>query len=91
MLLQFGQWLQYAPKSVSCIIYIYRSYSQNNVSKSLDDLIETVSVYTFFCENLVILCKCILINQNNKPWVSKAVKNLINQQIIHFNQGDIGI
>lgn len=43
------------------------------------ELTETVSAYTSFCEDLIISKKLIAVYPNNKPWVSKSVKNTINQ------------
>lgn len=42
-----------------------------------------------FCEDLVIPKKEIRIYPNNKPWVTKSVKNIIIQRHICFNQGDV--
>lgn len=55
----------------------------------LDELTETVSAYIMFCEDLVIPRKEIAIYQNNKPWVTKSVKNTIIQRNICFNLGDV--
>ena len=55
----------------------------------LDDLTETVTSYINFCEDLIIPRKLISIFPNNKPWVSKSVKNIINLRNISFNKGDI--
>lgn len=41
-----------------------------------------------FGENEIIPKKAISIFPNNKPWVSKSVKNIINQRNISFRQGD---
>jgi len=54
----------------------------------LNELVETVSAYIRFCENEIIPKKAISIFPNNKPWVSKSVKNIINQRNSSFRQGD---
>ncbi|KAK0133131.1 putative protein MSS51, mitochondrial [Merluccius polli] len=50
----------------------------------LNELTVTVSAYIKYCENLIIPMKAISIFPNNKPWVSKSVKNIINQRNISF-------
>ncbi|XDV19566.1 hypothetical protein PO909_025015 [Leuciscus waleckii] len=60
-----------------------------NACPDLDELTETVSAYISFCEEMIIPQKSILIYPNNKPWVSKSVKSIINQRNISFNQGDM--
>lgn len=60
-----------------------------NACVDLDELTETVSAYVTFCEDLVIPKKEIHIYPNNKPWVTKSVKNTIIQRNICFKQGDV--
>lgn len=60
-----------------------------NDCADLDELTETVSAYITFCEDLVIPKKEICIYPNNKPWVTKSVKNSIIQRNICFKQGDV--
>lgn len=42
-----------------------------------------------FCEGLIIHKKSISISPNNKPWVSKSVKNATNKRNISFYSGDM--
>ena len=60
-----------------------------NSCKTVDEITETVSDYVKFCEELCIHKKSISIFPNNKPWVSKSVKNTINKRNISFNIGDM--
>ncbi len=54
----------------------------------LDDLTETVTGYINFCEDMIIPKKPINIFSNNKPWLTKSLKNIINLRNISFIQGD---
>ncbi len=56
---------------------------------NLDELTETVTSYITFCENLVIPQKSFSVYPNNKPWVSKSLKFIINQRNISFHKGDL--
>lgn len=55
----------------------------------MDELTETVTAYIIFCEDLIILRKFVHIFPNNKPWVSKSLKNIISPTNIALIQGDI--
>ena len=57
--------------------------------ETVDEITEKVSDYVKFCEELCIHKKSISIFPNNKPWVSKSVKNAINKRNISFNTGDM--
>ncbi len=46
-------------------------------------------ISVFLVQDLKIPRKQISIFPNNKPWVSKSLKNIINQRNIAFNQGNI--
>jgi hypothetical protein len=59
-----------------------------NSCTDINELTETVSSYISFCENMFVPKKSRLLYANNKQWVSKSVKKLINQRNIYFNQGD---
>lgn len=43
----------------------------------IDELTDTVSSYTIFCVDLVIPTKKVVINPNNKPWVTKELNVVI--------------
>ncbi len=59
-----------------------------NVCKDIDELCDVVSSYVSFCEASIIPWKEIFFYPNNKPWVTKSVKTVINQRNICFTQGD---
>lgn len=59
-----------------------------NVCEDIDELTDVVSSYVSFCEASIIPRKEIFIYPNNKPWVSKSVKTVIDQKNICFSQGD---
>lgn len=60
----------------------------NSACTGLDELTDTVSSYVTFCEESVVPRKSITIFSNNKPWIPKSVKNIINTCNISFNKGD---
>ncbi len=55
----------------------------------LEMLTNIVSGYIAFCEEMIIPRKMITIYPNNKPWVSKSLKNILNQKKLAFYRGDI--
>ena len=44
----------------------------------LDELTFTVSSYIRFCEQMIIPTKTITLYPNNKPWVSRSLKHILN-------------
>ena len=55
----------------------------------LNELCDTVTSYIKFCEEMIIPKKIIKLYPNNKPWVSKSLKNSLNRKKLAFHQGDI--
>ena len=49
-------------------------------SSDMDDLTETVSDYINFCVESTIPTKRIKVYPNNKPWITKRVKDVINKK-----------
>lgn len=56
---------------------------------TLDELTHTVVSYITFCEEMIIPRKTITLYPNNKPWVSKSLKNSLNRKKIAYYKGDI--
>lgn len=56
---------------------------------ALDDLTETVTAYTNFCDDMTVPNKSISIFPNYKLWFSKSLKNITNLRNITFSQGDV--
>ena len=54
----------------------------------LDELTETVSEYISFCVDLTIPTKKIKVFPNNKPWITKQVKDVISKKKGLFRKGD---
>lgn len=54
----------------------------------LNDLVDVVSSYTNFCTKNAISTKEVKIYPNNKPWVTKEAKDVINRKKQIFGQGD---
>ena len=55
---------------------------------SLDELTETVTDYITFCENNVIETKNVKCFSNNKPWVDKELKLLLNAKKKAFSENN---
>ena len=49
-------------------------------STTIDNLVETVGDYINFCVDSVVPNKTVKIFPNNKPWISKEVKALVNKK-----------
>lgn len=58
-------------------------------SENIDELADTVSSYVTFCVDMVILTKTTVTFPNNKPWVTKELKSVINKKKRTFYTGDI--
>ena len=54
----------------------------------IHELTDTISCYLHFCENNVITSKEIKCYPNNKPWVSKELKELLNLKKKAFLEKD---
>ena len=55
---------------------------------TVDELTETVTDYINFCVETVIPSKTVKIFANNKPWVSKELKTVVNEKKRAFYSGD---
>ena len=51
-----------------------------NATGDLDELTETISEYVNFCVELTIPTKQIKLFSNNKPCITKRVKDIINKK-----------
>ena len=49
-------------------------------AQNIDQLTETISDYINFCTDLYIPKKCVKVFSNNKPWITKNVKEIINRK-----------
>lgn len=56
---------------------------------NIDELTDIVSSYVTFCEDMVIPTKTTVSFPNNKPWVTKELKSVINKKKRTFYTGDI--
>ena len=54
----------------------------------LNDLTDTIGCYINFCVECIIPQKTVKVFPNNKPWITKAVKDVINKKKQVFGQGD---
>ena len=57
-------------------------------SDSIDSATDVISDYITFCKDMLIPEKTVKIYPNNKPWVTKALKNTLNEKKIAFQTGD---
>ena len=53
-----------------------------------DALTDTIKSYIIFCEDSIIHTKEVRIYTNYKPWISKDLKQCLNEKNIVFLQGD---
>ena len=54
----------------------------------LNELTDAVGCYVHFCVECIIPQKTVKVFPNNKPWITKAVKDVINKKKQIFGQGD---
>ena len=58
-------------------------------STSLDQAADVITSYISFCEDNIVSKKSIKIFPNNKPWVTKRIKNTLNEKKIDFQSGSL--
>ena len=56
---------------------------------SLDELNDVVTSYVSFCVDTVIPVQKRRVYPNNKPWVSKQLKNVLNEKKRAYFQADL--
>ena len=59
-------------------------------SSDVSEAATVISDYITFCENMIVPEKTVKIFPNNKPWVTKALKQTINEKKVAFQSGDRG-
>ena len=57
-------------------------------SESLEELNDAVSEYILFCEKMFIKTKTVKCFGNNKPWVNKELKTILNEKKKAYRSGD---
>ena len=55
-------------------------------STSIDQATDVITSYIRFCEDNIVSKKSIKIFPNNKPWVTKRIKNTLNEKKLLFSQ-----
>ena len=55
-------------------------------STSIDQATDVITSYIRFCEDNIVSKKSIKIFPNNKPWVTKRIKNILNEKKLLFSQ-----
>ena len=58
-------------------------------STSIDQATNVITSYIRFCEDNIVSKKSIKIFPNNKPWVTKRIKNTLNDKKIAFQSGSL--
>ena len=58
-------------------------------SETIDELTETVSCYVNFCEEVVSEIKTITRYSNDKPWITKEIKQTIKEKHAAFSNGQL--
>eukprot|EP00745_Piridium_sociabile_P040895 TRINITY_DN7963_c0_g1_i8.p1 TRINITY_DN7963_c0_g1~~TRINITY_DN7963_c0_g1_i8.p1 ORF type:complete len:536 (+),score=69.46 TRINITY_DN7963_c0_g1_i8:209-1816(+) len=56
--------------------------------QNVHEVADVVSCYIKFCENMIIPTKTIKIFPNNKPWISKSIKSVLNEKKAAFQTGN---
>ena len=56
-------------------------------ASSLDELTDTISAYVNFCTDISIPVKHLIVFANNKPWITKNVKEVINRKKCILGKG----
>ena len=57
-------------------------------SDNVDDIADTVTSYIQFYEQMVIQTKTVRMFPNNKPWITKQLKGILNEKKHAFQNGD---
>ena len=55
-------------------------------STCIDQATYVITSYIRFCEDNIVSKKSIKIFPNNKPWVTKRIKNTLNEKKVLFSQ-----
>ena len=58
-------------------------------STSIDQATDVITSYIRFCEDNIVSKKSIKIFPNNNPWVTKRIKNTLNEKKIAFQSGSL--
>lgn len=59
-----------------------------DASERIDEVTDAVHAYISFCLDLIVPQKTIKIFPNNKPWMTKSVKSVLNEKKIAFQSGN---
>lgn len=54
--------------------------------KDLKELTDTISGFSHFCEDSIVLTKRVKRFPNNKPWITKEIKGIINRKKGEFGK-----
>ena len=57
-------------------------------STDLNELTDTISAYIHFCEDAIIPSKRVKCFSNNKPWITKEIKGIINRKRGVYGRGN---
>ena len=55
---------------------------------SLEEAAEVITDYILFCEDMIIPKKTVKVFSNNKPWITKKLKNTLHQKKNAFTSGN---
>ena len=55
---------------------------------NVNEAADVVCDYFRFCEDMIIPTKTIKVFTNNKPWITKSIKTLLNEKKFAFQKGD---
>ena len=60
----------------------------DSCGNDFESLTDAITCYTKFCQDSVISSKTVRIFSNNKPWITKELKQCLNEKKMAFLQGD---
>ena len=80
---------QWTPDSVDRLQACFETTEWNSLlsSSNIDEQVDTVTSYISFCVDSIIPTKTITIFPNNKPWVTKELKQVLNKKKRVFYTG----
>ena len=56
-------------------------------SETVSEAADVTSCYIQFCEDMIVPTKTIKVFPNNKPWISKSIKTVLNEKKVGFQSG----
>lgn len=68
---------------------LFSAYKTALTARTGNELTDVTCSYIAFCRDMIVPCKRVKIYPNNKPWITKTVKDSLQKKKSCFKQGDI--